>query len=412
MYRKYIIAIIVLLLSSCEKSPDTSDGELKYYGDSFEDIGYTIAQVDNGYFIGGQFTALTRVGNIIVKEKSIKKMAVIKTGTDGNTVWKRSMGGRFPAVGTKILALEDGSVVCTGYVQDTLAPYSKNLLVVKLDADGNTILEKIFKSPGNQYGTDIINTPEGFLVLGSTDVLREPSTVYTGNAAGKKDILLVRLDNNFGSIVTPFATGFIGNDEGVAIKSAIGGGYIVVGTTDRSLPSTEQAGNNIILWRIRSDASVIEYRILGGASDEYAADIEVLTDGYLVVGNIGTEATGQLGYAWQVPSNISSETIPGDTINIELEAKIKTPFSIKAMCPYKTSLFLMAGQFSTGLSARMLIFVTDDSGNMVEGKKKVIGGTGTQAANDVISDNEDNIIAVGKNSFENNSMITLYKFRF
>jgi hypothetical protein len=82
------------------------------------------------------------------------------------------------------------------------------------------------------------------------------------------------------------------------------------------------------------------------------------------------------------------------------------------MCRYKSSSFLLAGQYGTGLLARILIFSIDEYGNMVEGRKKITGGTGSQAANDVISDSEGNIIVVGKNSYENNSLITFLKFRF
>jgi hypothetical protein len=251
-------------------------------------------------------------------------------------------------------------------------------------------------------------------MLGTTDVLREPATEYTGNAAGKKDILLIRLNNDLEYIFTPRAEGFIGNDEGVAIKSDINGGYIVVGTTDRSDQPSGQAGTNIFLLRINSDGSTTQPRIIGGTDDESAADIEVLSNGYLVAGTIGNEVAGQKGYAWSIPADIYNESVSGHDILIDpvSSGTTPTPFSIKSICRYKSSLFLMAGQYSTGLSARMLIFSTYDDGNMVEGKKKITGGTGTQAANDVISDDEGNIIAVGENSYENNSMISLYKFRF
>ena len=183
-----------------------------------------------------------------------------------------------------------------------------------------------------------------------------------------------------------------------------------MGTTDRSDQSPEeQAGNNIFLLRINSDGSTTQPRIIGGTDDEHAADIEVMSDGYLVAGTVGDESTGQKGYAWEISSDIYHGSVSGKPIVIEPST---TPFSIKAMCRYKSNFFLMAGQFGTGLSARMLIFSTYADGNLVEGQEKITGGTGTQVANDVITDEEGNIVAVGKNSYENNSMISLFKFRF
>ena len=63
-------------------------------------------------------------------------------------------------------------------------------------------------------------------------------------------------------------------------------------------------------------------------------------------------------------------------------------------------------------SAKMLIFVTDSEGNQVAGKDMITTATGVQVAYDVITDENDDIIVVGKNSFENNSMISLFKIRF
>ncbi|MCX6256047.1 MAG: hypothetical protein NTV31_16470 [Bacteroidia bacterium] len=229
----------------------------------------------------------------------------------------------------------------------------------------------------------------------------------------KKDILLLRINNSLEPIIEPQVKGFPGNDEGVAIKPDINGGYIVVGTTDRSdQPPADQGGNNIFLMRINSDGSTTEPRILGGPDDEYAADIEVLSDGYLIAGTVGIEGPDQRGCFWRLSADIYAAPINSDKLKIETTTTPDGPFSIKAICSYKTSSIVMAGQSGTGTSAKMLIFVTDKDGNQVVEKEIIIGGTGLQVANDVISDDDGNIIAVGKNSYEKNSMISLFKFRF
>ena len=89
-----------------------------------------------------------------------------------------------------------------------------------------------------------------------------------------------------------------------------------------------------------------------------------------------------------------------------------TSFAVRAVSKYSDGSFVLAGQAGSGASAKMLIFVTDSEGNQVPGKEVITTATGTQAAYDVISDDTDNIMAVGKNSFENNSMISFMKLRF
>jgi hypothetical protein len=413
MSRKFIPVLFLLLLISCVKNSDKSDGILKFYGDAYEDIGYSVSQATDGYLITGQYTQIFRTASTLGSyiDSTSKKMVVIKVNQDGNIIWETVLGGNLTASGTKVVALDDGTTVAAGYVNDPLT--LKDIYVVKLDASGNVVKEKMFKSAGNQYSTDIIKTQEGFLILGTTDVKREPSTEATGNAAGKKDILLLSLDNNFNSAITIPAQGFIGNDEGVAIKQDINGGYIVVGTTDRSdKPPLVQAGNNLIMFRLNSDGSTTQPRIIGGLNNESASDFEVMSDGYMIVGTIGTEGTDQHGYVWKMPLNIYTEPDFEHEIDIDGSAATKSLFSLKAMCKYKTSSFLVAGQSGTGLSSRMLIFAMDAGGYMMEGQKKITGGTGSQSANDVISDTEENVTVIGSNSYENNSMISLLKFRF
>ena len=417
MARIYLIIVLLILLSSCEKTQDINDNMLKFYGDALEDIGYSVAAVDNGYVIGGQFTEVSRTqGNLINDKASVKNMGIIKTGPDGNEIWKKNFGGGLPAVGSKVLTLDDGSVICVGYIIDTLTLLKdKDIFVVKVDAEGTGSIQKTYKPNGdigNQYGVDIIKTPEGFLILGTTDVERQPLTDSTGNAAGKKDILLLRINNNLEPIVEPTAVGFPGDDEGVALKADMNGGYIVVGTTDRSDNQSLQSGNNIFLLRVNADGSATQPRILGGLDDEYAADIEVLDDGYLIVGTDGIEGPDQRGYVWKVLSDIYAAPPIAKKIEIETTSTTPVSFSIKAMARYKTNSFVMAGQSGIGSSAKMIIFITDSEGTQVAGKKMITGGTGMQSAYDVISDESGNIIAVGKNSYENNSMISLLKFRF
>ncbi len=407
---RYLILFMAAVLLSCERNSDTNDILLKFYGDAYEDIGYSVSETNDGYVIAGQITRLTRDGHYILRDTN--KVAVIRTDYEGNAIGEPQIfGGKLPGSGTKVLTLGDGTIVAVGYVVDTVTN-KKDIYAVKLNPGGG-YQQLIYKRKGNQYATDVIQTQDGFLILGTTDIKREPSSEVIGNAAGKKDIFLLNVNNNLDTLAPIPAVGYIGNDEGVAIKHDIGGGYIVVGTTDNSDNSEpEQSGNNIFLVRVNSDGSTTQTRIVGGTLNETASDFEVLSDGYLIAGTIGNEgSTDQRGYIWKMPLDIYDEPEFEHEIIIE-QSSASSPFSINAMCKYKTSSFLLAGQHGTGLSSRMLIFSVDAFGDLVGGRIKIVGGTGTQEAFDVISDDSDDIVAVGSNSYENNSMISFLKFRF
>lgn len=389
---------LCLFLVTCEKPADLEI--LKFYGDAYEDIGYSIVKGDNGYFIAGQFTRLTRVDNSI--RSSVKKLALIETGSNGNEIRKDTTKSNLPSSGTKVITIGDGSSVVAGYITQNSR---QHIYVVKFAPRGEGYTEKIFDLPGNVYSNDILKTPAGYLVLATTDAERGSSD-DTGNQKGKKDILLLSLNNNL-EVLRSIAFGFSGNDEGVAIKPDRMGGYVIVGTTDRY---SDKTGTDIFIISVNEDISNISARsgrFIELASDQAASDFEVTSDGYFIVGNTIRNGVRK-GFACRITGSIGGAA---EHHVIDFPGLEDEPFTINAVCSYKSNSFLMAGQSGPASSGSMLIFATDMLGNPVEGRRRVAGGTGNQVAYDVLSDGDD-IVAVGKNSYENNSMITLLKFRF
>ena len=292
---RILIAFILVFFTACEKGGNEDDTIMKFFSEAYEDTGNSIAIAEDGYFICGQMTDM-------LKPNPMKMAGIIKSDLDGNLIKKDTCGNLRTGSASKVIVLEDGSVVLTGYVDDP--KYQKDIIVYHFQSDLSLIAGKIYKSEGNQYGVDIIETSEGFMLLGTTDVKREPSSEVAGNAAGKKDILIIRIGKNLEMLSTIPAVGYIGNDEGVAIKPDINGGYIVMGTTDRSDRTTGQAGTNIIILKVNSDGSTTQPRIVGGLENEAAADFEVISDGYLLAGTSGNAGTTQQGYIWKMPLDI------------------------------------------------------------------------------------------------------------
>lgn len=145
IFRYLIAAFLIIFLSSCEKNTEKDNPTiLKLYGDALEDIGYSIAKTSDGYFIGGQLTEVARLSengtSRIETESSVKKMAIIKTDFNGQLLWKKTFGDA-TSLGSKVIALPDGSAVCTGYVLNPVTKL-KDILVVKISSDGTDFIEK------------------------------------------------------------------------------------------------------------------------------------------------------------------------------------------------------------------------------------------------------------------------------
>jgi hypothetical protein len=409
MIRKLAILVLSAILFSCETNHE-ENSSLILYGDALEDIGYSIAKTVDGFVIGGQLTEVYRSGNSIKLDSSVKKMGIIRTDFTGKVIWKKSFGGDRAAVGSKVIVLSDGSFISAGYIVDPLTN-QKDVYVVKVSEDGLSSTEKIYPETGNQFGIDILQTTEGFIILGSTDLARSAEGQGDlGNAEGKRDIYLLRINNNLEKIGTQKALGYPGNDAAVAIRKDPSGGYIITGTTDNSWP--DQALNNIFIFKTNSILEATKIQIIGSADDEYTSDIEILEDGYLIAGIVGTDGSDQWVYLTKIQGSIYNAPVYTRKFKVNSKSSTATSFAVRAISLYGEDSFVLAGQAGYGASAKMMIFVADADGNQIPGMEYISTATGTQVAYDILVDDSNNIVAVGKNSFENNSMISLFKIRF
>jgi hypothetical protein len=133
MRRVKIILFVLIVFASCKRTSDNPE-ILKFYGDAREDIGYSVAEGDEGYYICGQATEITRSSGNIISGTS-RKPCIIKTDFEGNTIWEKHFGGKLQGLASKVIVLEDGSVVAAGQVTDTVTSKT-DILVVRLNSTG------------------------------------------------------------------------------------------------------------------------------------------------------------------------------------------------------------------------------------------------------------------------------------
>lgn len=402
--RSFIVSVTFLLaIFSCQKESE-DQYRIKFYGDAYEDIGYSIAVADNGYVIAGQMDEIQRSdGNYIAS--SNKNLCVLKTGWDGDLTWKVTAGSSSDDHGSKVCILSDGSYICTGTYTDP-ANNSTDVLIVKVSSAGNIEWQYNYGGIGNQAGIDIIEVAGGFMVMGSTDTERLPFSDSTGNIAGKSDLYLLRLAQN-GDSSASYVFGYPGNDIGRTLKVDPDGGFILLGTTDRSEPG--QDGYNIIIVRINNAGNVMESRILGGITDEYAGDLEIVPDGYFISGTLGEDGSQQSILLHRLGKNIFGPFAQGFPKEITVSGLSS---GAMATTPTGSGTFIVAGRSGTGSASDMLFLELDEEGNIVGDHQLIKGSTGNQTAYDIAEDHDGFLVAVGKNSYDANSMISFLKFRF
>ncbi|MCU0455495.1 MAG: hypothetical protein MUE74_04260 [Bacteroidales bacterium] len=399
-----LLFALAALAASCERNDET-DEILKFYGDVRDDMAYSITESPGAYYLCGQLTEVKRTnGNHITGSKP--RVGIVKTDLSGNMIWKKYLGDVYAGSGSKVILLNDGSVLAAGQVTDSVS-LETDLYVARLSSSGTLEDENVIKIDRNQACTDIIQTPDGFLLLGTTDAATLPDpgnpadSVF--NYAGYLDILFVRLRNNL-EVIEAKQWGYPWNDRAVSLKADRNDGYVVAGTTDRH--ANKGRKNDFFLMRVNSVANITRPVILDSKNDEFASDLEVLDDGYLIAGTSGSETELRRPHFARVPFDIY------DTVYYPVQYLNTSSWTVNSITRLTSNYFVAAGRQGQASSADMLFFAFDEWGNMADGKVMIHGSSGSQTAYDVLVDEEDFVIGAGVNSGETNAMITFLKFRF
>ncbi len=167
---------------------------------------------DGGFIITGWTYSLGpgAVGNVLL----------IKTDSSGNQIWFKAFGGTDVDRGYCVKQLLEGGYLITGYTASTGAGLD-DMLLIKTDSNGNTIWEKTYGGSGRDYGNGVIQTNDGgYVVAGYT----------LSYGAGSEDVWIVKTDSS-GNQQWMKTLGGAQSDIGYFINYTDDGGLIVTGHT-------------------------------------------------------------------------------------------------------------------------------------------------------------------------------------
>ncbi len=416
----YLFAGLLMISSSCEKPVDRGEfGNplIRFYGDAKEDIGYSIAETTGGYVICGKLTVIERglndAGSTVIIDQD-PQFGLIKTRRDGIQEWVYHAGGEGFDEGKKVIALPDGSFICAGTATVTTGDKThRDILVTKISSSGQMIWEKYYGDEQNTTGDyfnqecyDLIRnySGTGFLIVGSdNDDTR-------GNNPGNRNMYLLSI-NNDGEYIDSYSPGFTGDEYAMSVSTTPSGNFIAVGTTDVSTTDTPgQDGMNIMtIVGSFTNLNQSDIKVYGGSDDEYVTDVVESVAGNSIVGTIELGQDSKKGlfvdmevYGTELPLSIEFSDFDLESNVLEILSIIRIP---------EGGYMASGNTGGTEQSGDMFFMFLDDQGNNVSSPETFkTGGTGLQSVNDAIIDSEGKVVAVGTNSYENNSLITLLKF--
>jgi len=183
------------------------------YGGSGADQGWSVQQTTDGGYIVAGFTESYAIGNLDVY--------LVKTDSNGDTLWTKTYGGAGYEKGFSARQTSDGGYIVGGYT-GTADMYSRDMYLIKTDSNGDTLWTKIYGgATGDEESRLVIQTSDGgYIATGST----------ASYGAGSHDVYLLKTDS-YGDTLWTGTYGGTGFDYGYSVQQITGGGYIVAGYT-------------------------------------------------------------------------------------------------------------------------------------------------------------------------------------
>jgi hypothetical protein len=205
-----------------------------------------------------------------------KDVYLVKLDADGSEVWSKTFGGSSVDVGRSVQETSDGGYIIAGYTE-SFDVEIHDVYLIKTDAEGNEVWSKTFGDFGPEMGRSVWETSDGgYVVAGATGS-------YTDNS----DVYLLKVDSDGNEIWTRTFNEHI-YDWGNAIRETSEGGYIVAGNTD------EEEIMGIYLLRTDSEGNEIWTRTFGEPFYDYGDSVYETSDGgYIISGATKSAMTGK-----------------------------------------------------------------------------------------------------------------------
>jgi len=236
--------------------------------DASYDYGRSLIQTNDGNYL--------IVGNMSILGDNYSNALLVKIDHTGEQKWKRDFTFSSTDRLNMVKELADGSLIMAGFTMSA-TDYSKDVLVIKTDAQGNVEWQRSYGDAQDETANSIdISNGGGFIITG------EVINANTGFGLCH----LMKIDDE-GELTWSNTFGGSQNDKGFSVTSTNDGGFAITGVT-RSL-----GDNDGDAWLIKvSGSGAIQWeRTYGGEDTEFGRTIQQTVDGgYIIIGQ--TESFG------------------------------------------------------------------------------------------------------------------------
>jgi len=255
-----------------------------------------IATTDGGYVVAGQ--TFSNDGDVSGNHGA-SDLWIARLDTKGKKVWTKTFGGSDYDFYGLVAATADGGYLLTGSTNSTDGDAAGNhgssdILVLKLDANGNKVWTKIFGGTAGEAARAILSTPDGgCAVAGFTS--SNDGDVSGNHSSSTTDMWVLKLDNT-GKKLWQTTLGGTKDDQAYAITASPDGGYMVAGySSSKDGDVTVNHGNSDI-WvvKLSDNGKKLWQKALGSSGQDWGDYIFATADGGFMVGGFASGNDGDV----------------------------------------------------------------------------------------------------------------------
>jgi hypothetical protein len=224
---------------------------------------------DGGYLLSGQTLSFGA---------GAWDIYLVRTDANGDTLWTKAIGGSVLDTWGAIQHSNDGGFIILS-LNDSSGNTIFNANLIKIDANGNILWNKIYGGNNDDQLTGILPCSDGgFILSGSTKSF----------GMGDYDTYVIRTDTA-GNLLWSKTYGTTGGEGGGRIIECSDGNFLIV----NSINSFGAGGWDIYLLKIDTLGNILWTKSYGTASDEVGGDvIECADGGFLIGGTYGIVTSG------------------------------------------------------------------------------------------------------------------------
>ena len=222
----------------------------KTFGGTNSDEAASVQQTSDGGYILAGFT--TSYGG------GFSDFWLVKTDSDGNKEWDKTLGGSSYECAQSVQQTSDGGYILAGCT-DSYGAGSRDFWLVKTDSNGNKLWDMTFGGTECDVANSVQQTSDGgYILAGYTDPC--------GGGGGSCDIWLVKTDSD-GDKEWDKTLGGSSHESAYSVQQTSDGGYILAGYTD------SYGGGSCGAWLIKVGDAPTPISYIRVWSNPSAADI-------------------------------------------------------------------------------------------------------------------------------------------